>query len=139
MTCIEGLLRDSGPALETQVRSRLEGFLGAMLRSYLPQTWVFRTETEIASLEVDEKASVRVSPGARTPADVTIEVGHERLRRALTGRRGSSGGDGGAVHVTAHSAKGRAAYGLLRARLGLSSGPASAGGGSSARRGADLR
>ena len=121
MSCIEGLLRSSGPALEQQLGSRLNGFFGAMLRPYLPQTWVFRTETEVASLCVDERGSVRVFSGARAPADVTIEVAHDRLRRTLTQRSAPSAEGDGPVGVTTHTAKGRAAYGLLRGRLGLSS------------------
>lgn len=121
MSCIESLLRDSGPALEKEVRSRLRGFFGAMLLQYLPQTWVFRTESEVASLHVDAQGSVRVSSGEIAPVDLTIVVGHDRLHRALTQRTSSPAGDGGPVTVTAHTAKGKAAYGLLKGRLGLSS------------------
>ena len=92
-----------------------------MLRQYLPQTWVFRTESEVASLSVDEQGSVRVFAGARTPADVTIEVAHDRLVRALTRSSAPSAAGEAPVGVTTHTAKGRAAYGLLRDRLGLPS------------------
>ena len=121
MSCIEGLLRDSGPALEQRLHTRLQGFFGAMLRHYLPQTWVFRTEGEVASLCVDEMGSVRVFAGTRSPADVTIEVAHDRLHHALTQRSAPPGEPEGSVAVTTHTAKGKAVYGLLRDRLGLSS------------------
>lgn len=121
MSCIVGLLRNAAPALEAQVQSRLQGFFGAMLRHYLPQIWVFRTEEEVASLEVDPGGHVAVHDGARVPPDVTIEVGHERLRRALGERTrpAPTSGPPARFAVTTHTAKGKAAYGLLRDRLGL--------------------
>ncbi len=120
MSCIESLLRESAPALEAQLRSRLRGFFGSILRQYLPQTWVFRTEGEVASLHVDAQGTVGVSPGTRLPADVTIEARHERLRRALAERSSAGRDEDGPVRVVAHTAKGKAAYSLLKDRLGLS-------------------
>ena len=122
MSCIHGLLRDLAPTLERQVQARLAGFFGGMLRSYLPQTWVFRTEAEVASLRVDQRGTVLVLPEEATPVDVTVEVDHDRLLQALTDRAGPAPpGTGGRVLVTAHTAKGKVAYGLLRDRLGLPS------------------
>lgn len=118
MSCIEGLLRDAGRELEPRVRDQLRGFFGSMVRQYLPQTWVFRTEDGTASLTVDATGAVAVAPGALTPADVTIEVGHERLRVALT-TRSRSAVPPGPLTVTPHTAKGRAAFGYLRDRIGL--------------------
>lgn len=129
MSCIEALLRESAPALETQVRSRLGGFFGAILRQYLPQTWVFRTETEVASLHVDAQGSVGVTAGERLPADVTIELEHERLRRALTRQPAPPHEEERPVRITAHTAKGKATYGLLKDRLGLPGLPTGAGAG----------
>ena len=121
MSCIQSLLRDLAPALERQVQSRLRGFFGGMLAGYLPQTWVFRTEAEVASLRVDEGGAVVVFTEEKTPADVTVEVDHDRLRRSLTERTGPASPDGGRILVTAHTAKGKVAYGLLKDRLGLPS------------------
>jgi hypothetical protein len=118
MSCIEGLLREVGRDAEKELQSRLRGFLGGMLRHYLPQTWVFRTEDGTATLLVDERGAVSVAAGALAPADVTVEVGHERLRVALTSRSRTNVPPG-PLNVVAHTAKGKAAFGFLRDRLGL--------------------
>ncbi len=118
MSCVEGLLAQIAPEAQTEVQRRLSGLFGGMLRHYLPQTWVFVTEDGTASLHVDGRGFVAAHAGAMGPADVTVEVGHERLRAALTTRRRDSVGPG-PLNVTAHTAKGKAAYGLLHERLGL--------------------
>ena len=118
MSCLEGLLRDTARDLEPRIRDQMRGFFGSMVRHYLPQTWVFRTEQETVSLRVDATGAVAVSAGALAPADVTVEVGHDRLRAALTTR--SHGGiPPGPLTVTPHTAKGKAAFGYLRDRIGL--------------------
>ncbi len=118
MSCIEGLLRDAGRDLEPRVRDQLRGFFGSMVRHYLPQTWVFRTEEETVSLHVDAMGAVTVSAGALAPADVTVEVGHDRLRAALT-TRSRAGVPSWPLTVTPHTGKGKAAFGYLRERIGL--------------------
>ncbi len=118
MSCIEGLLAEVGRDAEKEIQSRLGGFFGGMLRHYLPQTWVFQTEDGVASLRVDERGVVTVRPGALRPADVTIEVGHDRLRAALTTRRKETG-VAGPLNVIPHTAKGKAAFAYLGDRLGL--------------------
>jgi hypothetical protein len=119
MSCVETVLRGVARDLETEVQNRLKGFFGGMLRHYLPQTWVFRTEDGTASLRVDERGQVTVAPGALAPADVTVEVGHDRLKQMLT-TRARDPHPSGPLNVTTHSAKGKAAFGFLRERLGLS-------------------
>lgn len=118
MSCIEGLLRNVARDAEPEVRSRLNGLFGGMIRHYLPQVWVFRTEDGTASLRVDAAGAFSVVAGAASPADVTIEVGHDRLKAALT-RRPPGSLPPGPLTVTPHTAKGRAAFDLLRGRLGL--------------------
>jgi hypothetical protein len=118
MSCVEEVLRGVAPNLETEVKSRLRGFFGAMLRHYLPQTWVFQTEDGTASLCVDGQGAVSVVAGPVTPADVTVEVGHDRLRRMLTTRTRDPTASG-PLTVTPHTAKGKAAFGYLRERLGM--------------------
>lgn len=115
---MEEVLKGVAPGLQTELARRLSGFFGAMVRQYLPQTWVFRTEDGTASLRVDPEGKVTVSPGALAPADVTVEVGHDRLRRMLT-TRAPDPHPTGPLTVTPHTAKGRVALGVLRERLGL--------------------
>lgn len=118
MSDIEEALRAAGREFEPDIRSRLSGFLGGMLRHYLPQTWVFRTEGGIASLTVDESGAVSVVAGAAAHPDVEIEIPQARLLAALKDRKRAAVPPN-EVHVTAHSAKGRAAFDYLRGRLGL--------------------
>ena len=118
MSCIEGLLTQVARDAEPEIQQRLRGLFGGMIRAYLPQTWVFRTEDGIASMLVDAAGRISVQSGAAKPADVTIEVGHERLKAALTTRR-RDGVPPGPLTVTPHTAKGRTAFEYLRGRLGL--------------------
>jgi hypothetical protein len=118
MSCVTGLLEAVARDVEPEVRQRLRGFFGGMIRAYLPQTWVFQTDDGAASLRVALDGAVTVTPGIATPADVTIEVGHERLRLALTTRKREAIPPG-PLTVTPHTAKGKAAFGYLRDRIGL--------------------
>ncbi len=118
MASVDELLGRIAPEIESEVRSRLAGFLGGMLRHYLPQTWVFRTDAGTASLSVDGHGSVTVRPGAASPADVTVDVTYDRLEAALS-RRARAIAPEDRFDVTTHTAKGKAAFGFLRDRLGL--------------------
>ncbi|MGP8077368.1 MAG: hypothetical protein ACLQD8_04670 [Thermoplasmata archaeon] len=117
MPTVEELLGPLAREAEREIRPRLQGFIGGMLRHYLPQVWVFRTEVGVASLCVAPDGAVTVAPNAVAPADVTVEVGHERLRSALA-TRGKTPAPG-PLTVTPHTAKGRAAFDYLRPRIGL--------------------
>lgn len=118
MSCLEGLLRDAGRELEPQVQHQLRGFFGGMVRHYLPQVWVFETDQETVTLAVDPAGAVAVRSGRDEHADVTVRLGHDRLRAALTTRTRDRV-PAGSVDVTPHTAKGKAAFGLLKGRLGL--------------------
>jgi len=118
VSCVEELLGKVGRDVQPEVQARLHGFFGGMLRTYLPQTWVFVTEDGTASLDVDRAGVVTVAPGARPSPDVTVEIGHERLRAALLTRRKESVPPG-PLTVTPHTAKGKTAFAYLRDRLGL--------------------
>jgi hypothetical protein len=118
MESVEELLAPVARDAQSEIQQRLKGFFGGFLRAYLPQTWVFRTEGGTASFHVDANGTTSVSSGARAPADVTIEIGYDRLKAALTTRR-KEGLPPGPINVTPHSAKGRAAFDYLRGRLGL--------------------
>jgi len=118
MTTLRPLLEKVARDLEPQVRSQLGGFFGGMVRAYLPQTWVFRTEREVAALTVDRAGAVRVADGPVPNADVTIETSHDRLVAALE-TRSRAKVPPGSFTVTAHTPKGKTAFDFLRGRLGL--------------------
>jgi hypothetical protein len=89
-----------------------------MVRHYLPQVWVFKTEDGSASLSVASDGRVSVTPGEAPNPDVVVEIGHDRLRAALTTRERAAVPPG-PLNVSTRSAKGRAAFDYFRGRLGL--------------------
>jgi len=118
MSCIAELLTQAARRFEPELERRLNGVFGGIVGSYLPQTWVFRTDDGIASLLVDRAGHVSVQAGEAPRPDVTLEVSHDRLAAALRGHdRGSL--PPGPLTVTPHTSKGRTAFDYLRSRLGL--------------------
>ncbi|MGI0129279.1 MAG: hypothetical protein ACREDE_06190 [Thermoplasmata archaeon] len=118
MTCVEDLLRETGRQFEPEVQNRLKGLFGGIVRSYLPQVWVFETDDGIASLLVDRAGAVSVVAGASPHPDVTVKIPHDPLAAALRTRRKGSVPPG-PLTVTPHTAKGKTAFDYLRSRLGL--------------------
>ncbi|MGA8710023.1 MAG: hypothetical protein WB786_02195 [Thermoplasmata archaeon] len=118
MTSLVSLLESVAHDVQPQVQSQLGGFFGGMVRAYLPQTWVFRTEKEVASLTVSAAGAISVTKGAAANPDVTIETDHERLVTALTTRSRDRVPPGKLI-VTPHTSKGKTAFEYLRSRLGL--------------------
>jgi hypothetical protein len=91
---------------------------GAIIRGYLPQRWRIDVEGEVYSVVVDASGTCSVEPGSVGPPDVSIVVGHDRLKAALE-RRDPRGAPPGPYAVTFQTAKGATAYQFLRSRLGL--------------------
>jgi hypothetical protein len=118
MSELSDLIHGAGHELEPEIQRRLQGLLGGIIRAYLPQVWTFRTDHGTASLTVGATGKVSVSDGEADHPDVTIEIPLELLRTALTTRRRDALPPG-PVHVTPHTAKGRAAFDYLRGRIGL--------------------
>jgi hypothetical protein len=118
VTELTDLLGGAGRELEPEVRRRLGGLLGGIVRAYLPQVWEFKTDSGTASLSVSISGAATVADGAATRPDVTIEIPFQLLQKALTTRRADSVPPGSA-HVTPHTTKGRAAFDYLRGRIGL--------------------
>ncbi|HKV90114.1 MAG TPA: hypothetical protein VJQ43_02830, partial [Thermoplasmata archaeon] len=106
------------PELESRIKPQLTGYSAMFVRPYLPQRWVFVTETETASLVVDSSGAVAAVAGVAEPKDVTLRIGFERLRAALTARRRELVPPG-PLEVTPHTPKGQTAFQFLRSRLGL--------------------
>jgi len=118
MSCTADLLSRVARNVEGEIRSRLNGFLGGIVRAYLPQTWVFRTEEGAASLVVERDGRVSVVPAASPQPDVTVEGSHDELRSVLS-RAKPSGPAPRTLKVTPHTAKGKTAFDYLRGRLGV--------------------
>ena len=118
MASLRAALDGVARSIEPEVRSQLGGFFGGMLRAYLPQTWVFRTERETASLTVDRAGVVSVADGAASNPDVTIETTHDSLVTALE-TRSRAKTPPGELRVVTHTPKGKTAFDYLRGRVGL--------------------
>ncbi len=106
------------PGLEAEIRPRLSGLFGGFVRAYLPQTWVFRTEQDVASLVVDPNGRATVAPAALEAPDVTVELPHGALEALLAGKAATRP-DPRTIRVTTHTPKGQTAFGYLRPRFGL--------------------
>lgn len=118
MSELTELLRAAGTELEPEIRRRLGGLLGGIIRAYLPQSWEFKTGHGTATLTVDSAGAISVVAGSVAHPDVTIEIPLEMLRTALKTRKRDAVPPG-PVHVTPHTSKGRAAFDYLRGRIGL--------------------
>lgn len=112
------LLASVAPDLEQRLKAQMTGFAAMFVRPYLPQRWVFVTESETATLVVDTNGGVSAVAGVATPVDVTLKIGFERLRIALTSRKKELVPPG-PLEVTPHTSKGQTAFQFLRSRLGL--------------------
>ena len=113
------LLAQMGPEIEGQLQPQLKRFFGAIIRGYLPQTWVFQTEQGTASLLVSKTGSVEATEGAALNPDVTVQWSHAQLTAALKTRDRSQVPPGPPPETIFHTGKGKTAFNFLRSRLGL--------------------
>lgn len=104
---------------EKQLKHRLKGIEGPLLKRYLPQTWVFETESEIVSFVVDEKGNATVHKGEGSNRDVTVKWKHEPLCSVLKARSPKGVQEGDHPTITYHTQKGKAAFNFLRKRIGI--------------------
>jgi hypothetical protein len=118
MSRLETLAGEVAQDVERRLAEQMKGFAAAIIRSYLPQQWVFVTEKGTVSLSVSKDGKVRATNGPVASPDVTIEIGHDRLVAAFA-TRDRSKVPPGPMGVSAHTAKGRTAFDFLRGRLGL--------------------
>jgi hypothetical protein len=119
MTCIENLLSNLRCEVEDQVKPALGRLLvGGIVRGYLPQLWMFKTECETVGLSVDSCGNASISTTNLRDPDVTITTTHAILSTILSTRSRSSVPPG-PYEVLTHTQKGRTAFNYLRGRLGL--------------------
>ncbi|HLM90589.1 MAG TPA: hypothetical protein VK424_00815 [Thermoplasmata archaeon] len=118
MTCTQALLEKLAPDIEKELKPRLQGFIGAFVRAYLPQVWVFETEEGATSVRIEPTGAVTVGAGPTRSPDVTVHGPHDRLKKILSTRT-KGGARPTEVSVVAHTAKGRAALEQVRSRFGF--------------------
>ena len=119
MSCIQGLLGSLSHEIESQLKPNLRGIRGMFVQAYLPQTWVFETETETATFVVDARGNAHAEAGAKPDRDVTIRWKHDFLASVLKTRSHASVPGGIRPIFMFHTPKGRRAFDFLRGRLGL--------------------
>lgn len=118
MSSVQELLEKLAPDIEAELKPRLQGFIGAFVRAYLPQHWSFETEEGTSTVRIDPTGAVTVVAGAVKAPDVTVKGPHDRLQQILS-RRERPSGRVTDVSVVAHTAKGRAALDQVRGRFGF--------------------
>jgi hypothetical protein len=119
MSCIQGLLGSLSYEVEGQLKPALRGLTGIIVRGYLPQAWVFETESETVTFSVDAQGGVSTQQGDSLYRDVTIRWTHDLLASVLRTRSRASVPSGACPSVTTHTPKGRTAFNYLRGRFGL--------------------
>lgn len=105
--------------VERSLKARLHGFTGMIMKGYLPQVWVFETESETVSVLADVQGKVSVHPGDGLQRDVTIRWHHALMCEVLASRSARSVPEGERPVITYHTSKGSAAFGFVKGRLGL--------------------
>lgn len=104
--------------VEAQLKPNLRGFFGGTIRTYLPQAWVFTTETETVTLKVDPEGNVSVHSGRDASPDVIIQGTHAALSAALSTRNPAKVPPG-SIKARPVTSKGSMAFNFLRNRFGL--------------------
>lgn len=119
MDSVRQLLRSLCEDVECQIKPNLWGALGSIVHDYLPQVWVFETETNSYTLFLDTEGYARVFSGADRDRDITIHWKEKAFEAVL------SSGSRDTAHlidypdVFVHTDKGRAAFNYLRKEIGL--------------------
>lgn len=113
----DGMIRQ----IQMVLTGALSGPMGPMVRSYLPQVWVFETDRGTVTLAADAGGRITSFAGGMQQRDVTVRVPYDRLVAAFQssgGRRGPPA-SGAPPQVTYHTEKGNTAFGFLRSEFGL--------------------
>jgi len=113
VSCIASLLMQVSGEVEAELKPRLRGLGGFLIAGYLPQAWVFATESDVVSFFVDSQGNASVASGRARAPDVTIETSHALLSTVLRTRNPASV-PRGPLRVTPHIPKGRTAFQFLR-------------------------
>src|SRR5579859_1484859 len=110
MSELESLLSSLRSEIQSELRPRLHGLVGRVIRGYLPQVWSFRTELESASLTVSDKGTVRVSGGVSEDHDVLVRWSQKQLTAALRTRDKDQIPPGAAPSISFRTHRGKTAF-----------------------------
>ncbi len=114
-TQLESLCRE----VERQLKAKLRTEVGALVKEYLPQAWVFETELGSCTVYIDGEGNARVWRGADKERDLTLQWRCDALVRALESKDGLSVEPEEYPNVFVQTDKGRAAFNYLRKEFGL--------------------
>jgi hypothetical protein len=118
MGSVADLLSGICSEIETQLKPNLRGFFGGTIRSYLPQAWVFATESETVTLRVDTDGNVSARSGRMDGPDVIIQGTQAALLAALSSRNPAMVPPR-SIKARPVTSKGSMAFNFLRNRFGL--------------------
>ena len=118
-----GQLRDAlgaiCPELEGRAKARLSVDPGGGLRDWLPQSWLFETEVETATLRIDAVGIATSTVGSHGSVDVDIIWDQSHLIEVLTAKVRSASFVGPNPKIRFRTPNGQRAFSLLRGALGL--------------------
>lgn len=118
MTCLKPILDGYAGRATQEIGRHLHGIFGGVIRGYLPQNWVLEVDREVYTIAVDSAGVCRIETKAPKSRDVTIRIGHDALKQALTDPDRSPA-KRPAFAVTFQSSKGETAFRFLHERFGL--------------------
>src|SRR6266849_4126058 len=113
MGSIADVLSNLSPEIEAQLKPNLRGFFGGMIRTYLPQAWVFTTELETVTLHVDCEGNLSVRSGRDASPDVIVQGTQAALSAALSTRNPAMVPPG-SIKARPVTSKGSMAFNFLR-------------------------
>jgi hypothetical protein len=116
---LEELLSGFCVDAERELKPKVQGFTGLFLRGFLPQVWVFETESELVTVLADANGNVSVRQGDGLRRDLTIRWRQDLLCEVLESKSKRSVPSGEVPTVVRHTDKGGAAFNYLKGRLGL--------------------
>ncbi len=116
---VEDLLQGFCVEAEAELRPRLQGFTGMILGSFLPQVWVFETESECVTVRAAPDGRISIIPADGLQRDLTIKWREDLLCNVLKTRSKTGVPEGEVPEVVRHTQKGSAAFNYLRGRLGI--------------------
>jgi len=116
---VEDLLSGFCVDAEGELKPKLQGFTGLVLRGFLPQVWVFETESESVTVMADADGHVSIKQADGLQRDLTIRWRHDLLCQVLETKTKDCVPSGETPTIVRHTAKGGAAFNYLKGRIGL--------------------